>query len=59
MAAAVVASVASLWVPEGLVTRKGYGRAWTLGLALALVYEVVRVVFGGSLIEQGIELAVP
>lgn len=58
MAAAVVAAAASLLAPERLLEWRGYGRAWTLVLAAALLAQIVRVALGASLIVCGVELAV-
>lgn len=57
IALASIATVASWWVEEPMVSKPLWSKGWTAGLVLILVVQIVRMIFGASLIECGIEFA--
>lgn len=55
---AALASVASWWAEEPLISKPTYSRSWTAVLLVILVVQIIRIVGGSSFVEGGIEFAV-
>lgn len=54
---AVIAAFASWWSEESLYNRPYFNRVWTGLLFVVFIGQIIRIIFGGSLIECGIEFA--